>query len=155
MTLGAAAVAPSMLEPAGYVREPLRKAQDFTFFRGPQPGNPLPVLASALAAEQPSPQILRCLQLYLLGAEIDPAWPVKPLTLTGNARRPILVHKDPGGQPLDRVLEREKERPLDLTRLLHIARPNDSTRSNASAPPEIIAGTLAYMAPDRPDDSLD
>ncbi len=180
----------SISGPSGYVLEPLREGADFTLYRGRQHGNPSPVLAVALDAEQPSPQGLRRLEHeYSLAAVLDPAWSVKPLELTRHEGRRILVLKDPGGEPLDRILEREHGQPLGLTRFLHIAiglavalgqvhrnglihkdikpanvlveEPGDvwlmgfgiasqlPHEHQAPAPPEIIAGTLAYMAPEQ------
>ena len=99
---------PSITEPSEYVLEPLREGADFTLYRGRQHGNASPVLAVALAAEQPSPQSLRRLEHeYSLAAELDPAWAAKPLALTRHEGRTILVLKDPGGEPLDLVLERD------------------------------------------------
>src|SRR6202049_4967417 len=112
----------SISGPSGYVLEPLREGADFTLYRGRQHGNPSPVLVVALAVEQPSPQGLRRLEHeYSLAAKLEPAWAAKPLTLTHQEGRTILVLKDPGGEPLDLVLERNQGRPLDLTRVLHIA----------------------------------
>ena len=51
-----------MTAPSGYVLQPLREGADFTLYRGRQHGNPSPVLAIALFAEQPSPQTLRRLE---------------------------------------------------------------------------------------------
>src|SRR5712692_6720209 len=113
---------PSMTEPSGYVLEPLRKGPDFTLYRGRQHGNPCPVLVVALTAEQPSPQGLRRLEHeYSLAVELDPAWSAKPLALTRHEGRTILILTDPGGEPLDLVLERDQGLPLDLTRLLRIS----------------------------------
>src|SRR5262249_11462432 len=56
-----------------------------------------------------------------LAAELDPAWAAKPLALTLHEGRTILVLKDPGGEPLDRILDRGQGQPLDLTRFLHVA----------------------------------
>src|ERR1039458_4976790 len=113
---------PSITEPSGYVLEPIRKGVDFTLYRGRQHGNPSPVLVVALTAEQPSPQAVRRLEHeYSLAAELDSAWAARPLALTRHERRTILVLKDPGGEPLDRVLERDQGQPLDLTRVLRIA----------------------------------
>jgi serine/threonine protein kinase len=112
----------SMNEPTAYVLELLREGPDFTLYRGWQHGNPSPVLVVALPAEQPSPQGLRRLEHeYSLAGELDPAWAAKPLTLTRHEGRTILVLTDPGGEPMDRVLERDRGRPLDLARVLHIA----------------------------------
>jgi predicted ATPase/GAF domain-containing protein len=179
-----------MTEPSGYALEPLREGADFTLYRGRQHGNPAPVLVVALAADRPSPQGLKRLEHeYSLAAELDPAWAAKPLALTRHEGRTILVLKDPGGEPLDLVLERGAGQPFDLTRVLRIAiglatalrqvhrrglihkdiKPanvlvdGDGTvwltgfgiasqlprESQAPAPPEIIAGTLAYMAPEQ------
>src|SRR6266849_5740280 len=112
----------SISGPCGYVLEPLRENADFTLYRGRQHGNPSSVLAIALSTEQPSSQTLRRLEHeYSLAAELDSAWAARPLALTRYEGRTILVLKDPGGEPLDRVLERDQAQPLDLTRVLRIA----------------------------------
>src|SRR5712664_179888 len=180
----------SMTAPSGYVLEPLREGADFTLYRGRQNGNPSPVLAIALSAEQPPLQIVRRLEHeYSLAAELDPAWAAKPLALTRHDGRMILLLNDPGGEPLDLVLERDQGQPLDLTCLLRIAiglaaalgqvhrhglihkdiKPANVLVDDAGnvwltgfgiasqvpherqapAPPEVIAGTLAYMAPEQ------
>src|SRR5580658_1613838 len=163
---------------------------DFTLYRGRQHGNPSPVLAIAPSAEQPSPQTLRRLEHeYSLAAELDSAWAAKPLALARHERRTILLLEDPGGEPLDLILERGQRQPLDLTRALRIAiglttalaqvhrhgivhkdiKPENVLVGDADrvwltgfgiasrlprerqppAPPEIISGTLAYMAPEQ------
>src|SRR5216683_6331216 len=101
---------------ADYALEPLREGGDFTLYRGRQHGNPSPVLAIALSAEQPSAQSLRRLEHeYSLAADLDPAWAARPLALTRHEARTMLVLKDPGGEPLDRVLDRGGGQPLELT----------------------------------------
>src|ERR1700729_1561985 len=113
---------PSMTGPSGYVLVPLREGADYTLYRGRQHGNPSPVLVVALTGEQPSPQSLRRLEHeYSLSAELDPVWAAQPLTLTRYEGRTILVLKDPGGEPLDRILERGHGQPLDVIRVLRIA----------------------------------
>ena len=175
--------------------EPIRDGAEFTLYRARQRGNPLPLLVVAPTAEQPSPQSLRRLEHeYSLAAELEPAWAAKPLALTRHEGRTILVLADPGGEPLDRVLERDREQPLDLARLLRLAinlatalghvhqrglihkdvKPGNvlvalepggdsghvwltgfgiasrlPRERQAPAPPEIIAGTLAYMSPEQ------
>jgi predicted ATPase/signal transduction histidine kinase len=179
-----------MTAPSGYVLEPLRKGADFILCRGQEHGNPSPVLVVALTAERPSPQGLGRLEHeYALAVELDPAWAAKPLALIRHEGRTILILKDPGGEPLDLVLERDQGQPLDLTRVLRIAiglatalgqvhrhglMHKDIKPANvlvddggnvwltgfgiasqlprerqSAAPPEIIAGTLAYMAPEQ------
>src|SRR6266481_2311843 len=180
----------SIAGPSGYVLETLREGADFTVYRGRQQGNASPVLAVALAAKQPSPQSLQRLEHeYSLAAELDPAWAVKPLALTRHEGRTILLLKDPGGELLDRILERDQTQALDLTRFLRIAiglattlgqvhrhglihkdiKPANVLVDDAGnvwltgfgiasqlpherqspVPIEIIAGTLAYMAPEQ------
>ena len=179
-----------MIEPSGYLLELLREGPDFTLYRGRQHGKSSPVLAVALAVEQPAPQSLRRLEHeYSLAVELDPAWAAKPLALTRHEGRTILILTDPGGEPLDLILERGQEQPLDLNRFLRIGiglattlgqvhrhglihkdiKPGNVLvddngnvwltgfgiasqlphESQAPAPPEIIAGTLAYMAPEQ------
>jgi PAS domain S-box-containing protein len=173
-----------------YVLEPLRAGADFTLYRGRQRGNRSPVLAIALSAEQPSPQSLRRLEHeYSLAADLDPAWAARPLALTHYEGQTVLIVQDPGGEPLDLVLERDRGQPFDLARLLRIAigltnalgqvhrqglihkdiKPANVLVEDAGnvwltgfgiasrlpharqvpAPPEIIEGTLAYMAPEQ------
>src|SRR5882672_8651324 len=112
----------SMTAPSGYLLEPLREGADFTFYRGRQDGDQSPVLGIALTTEHSSPQILRRLEHeYSLAGELDPAWAAKPLALTRHEGRTILVLKDPGGEPLDLILERNQGQPPDLTRFLRVA----------------------------------
>jgi signal transduction histidine kinase len=181
-----------MTERFGYVLETLREGAEFTYYRGRQHGRPLPVLVVALtAAASPSPQSLRRLEHeYSLEAELDPAWASRPLALTHHEGRTILVLEDPGGVPLDRILDRSQGQPMEPTRFLRIAiglatalgqahrrglihkdiKPANILVDMASgcawltgfgiasrlprerqAPetPEVIAGTLAYMAPEQ------
>jgi PAS domain S-box-containing protein len=178
-----------MTELSAYVLETIREDPDCILYRGRQHGNPSRVLAVALAAEHPSPQGLRRLEHeYSLAAELDSAWAAKPLALTRHEGQAILVLMDPGGEPLDLVLQRSQR--LDLTSVLRIAiglatalgqvhrrglihkdlKPGNILvdddvgkvwltgfaiasrlphERQAPAPPEIIAGTLAYMAPEQ------
>jgi predicted ATPase/GAF domain-containing protein len=177
-------------DPPGYELVPLREGVEFSLYRGRQEGTESPVLVVAMTAEYPSPQSLRRLEHeYSFAAEVDPAWAAKPLALTRHEGRAILVLKDPGGDPLDLILERGQGQPLDLTRALRIAiglttalcqvhrhglihkdiKPENVLVDDADcvwltgfgvasrlprelqapAPPEIISGTLAYMAPEQ------
>jgi PAS domain S-box-containing protein len=179
-----------MTEPFEYALEPIREGADFTLYRGRQHANPSPVLAIVLSAEQPAPHSLRRLEHeYSLAAELDPAWAARPLALTRHAGKTILLLTDPGGEPLDRILERDQGQPLDLSRFLRVAiglasalgqvhrrglihkdiKPANVLVDQAGnvwltgfgiasrlprehqspVPPEIIAGTLAYMAPEQ------
>ena len=179
-----------MAEDSEYLLEPLREGADFTFYRGRQRGVQTPILAVAVAAERPSPQSLRRLEHeYSLAVELDAAWAVRPLALIRHKGRAVLILKDPGGEPLDRVIEQHNGQRFDLTSFLHIAiglaaalsrahrqglihkdiKPANALVDSsgqvwltgfgiasrlprerlALAPPEIIAGTLAYMSPEQ------
>src|SRR5580658_4417166 len=177
-------------DPPRYELVPLREGVEFSLYRGRQEGTQSPVLVVAMTAEYPSPQSLRRLEHeYSFAAEVDPAWAAKPQALTRHEGRTVLVLKDPGGDPLDLILERGQGQPLDLSRALRIAiglatalcqvhrhglihkdiKPENVLVDDANcvwltgfgvasrlprelqppAPPEIISGTLAYMAPEQ------
>ena len=161
-----------------------------SLYRGRQNGDSSAVWRSALADGEESPQGLRRLEHeYSLTADLDPAWAAKPLALTRHEGQTVLILKDPGGEPLDQVLERGQGQPLELTRFLRIAiglatalgqvhrrglihkdvKPANVFVDNTDnvwltgfgiasqlprehqtpVPPEVIAGTLAYMAPEQ------
>jgi serine/threonine protein kinase len=44
-------------------------------------------------------------QEHSLKAQLDPAWAVQPMALPDDGRRTVLVLEDPGGEPLDQLLE--------------------------------------------------
>ena len=109
-----------MTEDSEYVLEPLREGADFTLYRGKERANQRRILAVAVAAEQPSPQSIRRLEHeYSLATELDATWAAQPLTLARHQGRAILVLKDPGGEPLDRVIDQRQGQ--DLSRFLRIA----------------------------------
>jgi predicted ATPase/signal transduction histidine kinase len=111
-----------MAESPEYVLEPLRAEADFTLYRGTELGSEMRIFAMAAAAEQPSPQNLRRLEHeYSLAAELDGEWSARPLALTCYQGRTVLILADPGGEPLDLVIEQDNGRPIDLTRFLLIA----------------------------------
>jgi PAS domain S-box-containing protein len=145
------------------------------------------VLAVHLAAEHPTPGSLnRLAHEYGLKHDLDDAWAVPPLELARERGRTILVLKDPGGEPLHRLLGP----PMEVERFLRLAvaqsaalgrlhqrslihkdiKPSNFIVNSATGqvwltgfgiasrlprerqsaePPEFIAGTLAYMAPEQ------
>src|SRR5580658_4676465 len=110
-----------MAEDSGYMLVALREEADFTLYRGRALGSSMPVLALAHAADQSSPQRRRRLEHeWSLASELDAAWAAQPLALTRHQGRAILILKDPGGEPLDQLLEQHKRHPIDLTRFLRI-----------------------------------
>ena len=109
-------------EHSEYVLEPLREGADFTLYRGRERLRQTPILAVAVAAEQPSPQNLQRLEHeYSLTTALDAAWAARPIALTRYRGRTFLILGDPGGEPLDQLIQQHKEQSIDLTRFLRIA----------------------------------
>ena len=150
-------------------------------------GNARRVLLVSPAAEHATPASLdRLAHEYELKDELEEAWAVRPLELIHEGGRTTLVLKDPGGQPLERLLGL----PMDVGSFLRIAigiaaalgklhrrglvhkdiKPGNIVVNQADSevrltgfgitsrllrerqapgPPETIAGTLAYMAPEQ------
>jgi len=105
-----------------YGLELLREGADFILYRGTALGDQTPILAVAVAGGQPSALGLRRLEHeYSLADALDAAWAAQPLALTRHHGRTALILKDPGGEPLDRLLEQDKEQPIDPVRFLDIA----------------------------------
>jgi len=179
-----------MAEDSQYILEPLREGVDFTLYRGTERGNQMPILAMAAGAEKPSARSLRRLEYEAsLATELDAAWAAQPVALTRHQGQTVLILKDPGGEPLDRIIEQHKGQPIDLARFLPIAigltaalghahqrglihkdvKPANALvddsgnvwltgfgvasklryERQAPMPPEMIAGTLPYMAPEQ------
>ena len=108
-----------MAEETEYALEPLSKGAEFTLYRGRERGDPTPILAVAVTAEQPSALSLRRLEHeYSLASELNSAWAARPLALTRHGGRTVLILEDPGGEPLSRVIEKQDGRPIDLNSFL-------------------------------------
>ena len=176
-----------MAELSTYTLESLRKDAEFVLYRGQREAEPSHILVVAPISKRPAQRTLRRLEHeYALRTRLDPDWAVLPLDLVSDHGRTVLVLDDPGGAPLNRLLEH----PLDLASSLRIAsglatalaglhaqglihkdiKPanilvdpitnrvwltgfsiaSDLPRERqAPEPPETIAGTLAYMAPEQ------
>src|SRR3982075_2506405 len=177
----------AMTEISSYTLESLRKDTEFVLYRGQREPKRSHILVVAPLSKQPAQGTFRRLEHeYALRIRLDPACAVVPLALVRDNGRIMLVLEDPGGEPLDRLLERQ----LDLTRFLRIAiglstalgklhehgiihkdikpatvmvdPPSDPVwlpgfgiapalprERQAPEPPETIAGTLPYMAPEQ------
>src|SRR6478609_7154793 len=76
------------------------------------------VLVVLPAAKHPSPSSLdRLTHEYGLKDELDEAWAVRPLELVRDGGRTMLVLEDPGGEPLDLLLNA----PMEVERFLRLA----------------------------------
>jgi serine/threonine protein kinase len=179
-----------MAEESQYILAPLREGVDFTLYRGTERGSQMPILAVAAGLGRPSARNLRRLESEAsLATELDAAWAAQPVALTRHQGQTVLILKDPGGEPLDRIIEQHKGQPIDLARFLPIAigltaalghahqrglihkdvKPANALvddsgnvwltgfgvasklryERQAPMPPEMIAGTLPYMAPEQ------
>ena len=77
-----------MAEDSPYLLEPIQEGADFTLYRGRERGNEMPILALAVAAEQPSQQALRRLEHeYSLATELGEARAGQPIALTRHQGR--------------------------------------------------------------------
>ena len=98
-----------VLDLAQYTLQQLQSDAEFVFFRGfykglGEAGQPS-ILVRAPVASHPSPATLRKMQHeYALLSELDPTYVVRPLSLVQAGHRPMLVLQDPGGTPLDLLL---------------------------------------------------
>jgi serine/threonine protein kinase len=183
----------TVLQPdlAHYTLQPLRTDAEFELFRGrhsgPGDGSAPSILLRTAITDPPSTASLRKMQEeYALRSELDPAYVVRPLALIQGGARPTLVLEDPGGTPLDLLLDG----PMEIARFLRLAiriaaalghvhsrrlvhkdvKPANILASTARdeallmglgiasrvprerqslQPPEFIAGSLAYMAPEQ------
>jgi serine/threonine protein kinase len=103
----------------GYVLQTHRLGSEYILYRGRHAaGDAAPILVLAPAAAQQSPATLERLEHeYALASELDPDWAVQPSALAHRDGRRVLVFKDPGGEPLDRLLGE----PLQMSEFLRIA----------------------------------
>ena len=101
---------------SGYELSPLRKG-DLNLYRGR--GNGLPPILLLTAEGDSVGSIKRLEHEYALRTELNAAWAVRPIALSHQNGRLTLLCEDPGGDPLDRVIDG----PLKISEFLHIAVP--------------------------------
>ncbi len=176
-----------MTDLSAYSLTELRRDQQFVLYRGRREAAPSRILVVAPVSERLEHETFRRVEHeYALRTELDSAWAAVPVALAQDKGCTVLVLQDPGGEPLDRILECQ----LELPRFLQIAiglagalsrlhaqgivhkdiKPANAIVDFASAkvwltgfgiasslsrerqapgPPDTIAGTLAYMAPEQ------
>lgn len=176
-----------MIDLSAYSIERLSDDGEFMIRRAIPPGNGQPLLLTSVMAEVPAADSLdRMRAAYALRGRFSGETCVAVLDLIEHEGRLTLVQEDPGGMPLESLIDG----PMELTRFLRIAvrfaaalgdfhgrgfihrdiRPayvfadaeEDGVRiggfglslqaprqRQTPEPPEVIAGTLAYMAPEQ------
>jgi PAS domain S-box-containing protein len=171
------------MEFSGLASSPLRGGE-LPLFRGSVDGA-RPALFTTAEANSSS-QIKRLEQEYALRGELDAAWAARPVALMRNASHAILTLEDPGGEPLESLLDGTMPTELFLRVAIAITRAIQRTHerglihkdvkpanvlvdvahdaawltgfglasrlvreSQQPDAPEMITGSLAYMAPEQ------
>jgi hypothetical protein len=109
------------MELSTYALELLRENAEFVLYRGRRDIETQHIFVIAPLSKHFAQAVVRRLDHeYSLRARLDPAWAIVPLALVQEKGRSMLVLENPGGQPLDMLLEG----PLDLTAFLRISTGN-------------------------------
>ena len=178
---------PPVIDLSRCVFEVLRKDEAFIFYRAQSQDVASQVLVLSPAMQRPPAESLKRLEhACSLRQELDPTRATRPIAIARHWDRSVLVLEDPGGVPLDQLLDH----PLDITFALRLAISLSSAigalhqgglihkdinpanvlvnsvtgrcwltgfgiasrlprERQAPEPPEFVAGTLAYMAPEQ------
>ncbi|HXA04479.1 MAG TPA: serine/threonine-protein kinase, partial [Bryobacteraceae bacterium] len=109
------------MELSEYVLEPLRKDEEFILYRGQHRNHQVDapsVLLLAPVSTRPAPESLKRMEHeHSLRAELDRSWAVRPLALSQLNGQMMLVLENPGGEPLDRLIQG----PMEMTQFLRFA----------------------------------
>jgi serine/threonine protein kinase len=104
---------------SGYSLETLREYGEFSLHRAPsQQPEPASILLLTLASTRPTTETLEKLDHeYSLRNELATTWAFRPRDLSRYDNKTVLLHEDPGGAPLHRLIQW----PMEMTRFLHLA----------------------------------
>jgi serine/threonine protein kinase len=105
-----------------YRLEALHQDGEFILYRGLREPKtetiPPSILGLSPVMEHPAPATIKKIEHELsLKDELNQAWAIRPIALTQQQNRTMLVFEDPGGKPLDRLLRR----PMELNEFLRCA----------------------------------
>src|SRR5262245_61827644 len=111
-----------VMELSHYQLETLHEDGEFILYRGRRRSTaktgPPSILALSPLMEHPAPATIRKIdQEFSFKDELSPAWAVRPIALTKQQNRTMLLFDDPGGEPLDRLVQR----PMGLDAFLRCA----------------------------------
>jgi hypothetical protein len=99
-----------LIELSNYAFEPLRENEEYILYSGRRDGELPGILALTPVSEHPTLQSLERLEHeFSLRDELDSAWAALPLALAHHLGRTMLVIEDPGGIPLDVLLDQSLE----------------------------------------------
>jgi PAS domain S-box-containing protein len=107
------------VELSAYVLEPLRKDQDFVLYRGhSDEGNPCSILLLTTLSRLQTPETFKQIEHeYSLKNDLDTTWAARPMVLSQYNERSALILEDPGGQPLNLLIQG----PMEMKQFLHVA----------------------------------
>ena len=111
-----------MMDLSQYRLEALHQDGEFILYRGLREPKtetiPPSILGLSPVMEHPAPATIKKMEHELsLKDELNQAWAIRPIALTQQQNRTMLVFEDPGGKPLDRLLRR----PMELNEFLRCA----------------------------------
>src|SRR5690348_7624639 len=97
-----------------YQLETLHQDGEFILYRGLRQtmaeAGPRCILALSPVMEHPAPETLKKIEHeFSLKDELNPAWAVRPIAVTQQQSRTMLIFEDPDGEPLDRLLRQPME----------------------------------------------
>jgi hypothetical protein len=97
-----------------YVFEPLREDEEFILSQGrPRRSEAAPVLLLAPVSTRPELKSLKKIEHeYSFRTELDATWAVMPLALSQYSEQRVLVLENPGGEPLNRLIQGPMEMKL-------------------------------------------
>ncbi|KAA0695620.1 GAF domain-containing protein [Neorhizobium sp. P12A] len=107
---------------AVYELRPVRVGADFILHRGFEKTTRKPVLAVSPASRPFDPLLRDRLEHeFSIAGKIDRKWAARPLEIIRHRDADVLILEDPGGTPLDALLDRQPGRRLELGLFLRIA----------------------------------
>ena len=108
-----------MMDLSQYRLETLRQDGEFILYRGLRATNaeesPPSILALSPVMERPAPATIKKIaHEFSLKGVLDPGWAIRPIALTKQQSRTMLLFEDPNGEPLDLLFRG----PLELKQFL-------------------------------------
>jgi len=98
-----------LIDLSQYRLETVHKDGEFMLYRGlcssTAETSPPSILALSPVLERPAPATIKKIEReFSLKDELDPAWAIRPIVLTQQQRRTMLLFEDRNGEPLDRLV---------------------------------------------------